>query len=91
MCPKCPEVIVPGNPGSCTHILGKSYEKIIQEKDYGNDHHVARVAREHIWFLDTMDTISGYSGKSYEKNVQEKDYSRPFAGTFPSPGNTPNT
>ena len=47
MCPKCPEMIVPGNPGSCTHILGKSYEKIVQEKDPGNNPQVARVARNH--------------------------------------------
>jgi len=26
-----------------------------------------------IIFLDTMDTISGFSGKSLEKNVQKKD------------------
>jgi hypothetical protein len=38
-------VFIPGNPGRCTLFLGKSYEKIVQEKDPGNDPYVARVAR----------------------------------------------
>ncbi len=43
------------------------------EKDPGNCCQSARSAREQIRFLDTMDTISGFSGKSYREIVQKKE------------------
>jgi len=39
-------VLFSGNPGRRTLISGKSYEKIVQKKDPGNDPQVAQVARQ---------------------------------------------
>ena len=38
---------IPGNLSRCTPCSGKSYVKIVQKKDPGNDTQVARVARKY--------------------------------------------
>ena len=70
----------PGNPGRCTLISGKSYEKIVQEKDPGNDHQVARVARyPHV-------PVPVPVPDNYQTACDDRLKAGPLHGDRPAPG-----
>jgi len=58
----------------CTPFPQKSFVRTVQEKDPGNGTQCA-IVPYNFWFcfLDTMDTISGFSTKVLHENCKKKD------------------